>query len=253
VPSFLFLRNGTVFDKIEGASPAELATKVEKYSKVKGGESTQTTQESTTEPKLDIKTRLEKLINYAPAMLFMKGTPTAPQCGFSSKIVEILNKQNAEFSFFNILSDEEVRVGLKTYSNWPTYPQLYVNGKLVGGLDIVKEMQEDGQLSDLLPKKQDKNTRLEKLINESPVMLFMKGTPDAPKCGFSSKIVEILKKAEIQFGSFDILTDEEVRQGLKTYSNWPTYPQLYSKGKLIGGLDIVKELSEQGDLLSSIN
>jgi len=169
-----------------------------------------------------------------------------------------------------------VRQGLKEYSNWPTFPQLYVNGKLVGGLDIVKEMQEDGSLSDLLKPaasnntpaatpvssgstvptatepKEDLNTRLGKLINHAPVMLFMKGSPEAPQCGFSSKIVDILKKNDVEFKSFNILADEEVRQGLKTYSNWPTFPQLYAKGKLIGGLDIVKELAEDGELLDTL-
>ena len=78
-------------------------------------------------------------------------------------------------------------------------------------------------------------------------MLMMKGTPDAPKCGFSRKIVETLREASISFASFNILEDEEVRQGLKKYSNWPTYPQLYVEGKLLGGLDVVKELQEEED------
>ena len=79
--------------------------------------------------------------------------------------------------------------------------------------------------------------RLEALIKRAPVMLFMKGTADAPKCGFSNKMVDLLREAGAAFGTFDILTDEEVRQGLKAYSNWPTYPQLYvdgTRGCLLG-------------------
>lgn len=68
------------------------------------------------------------------------GSPSSPRCGFSSSIVQILKENGIQFDYFDILSDENVRQGLKTYSNWPTYPQLYVHGKLVGGLDIVKEM-----------------------------------------------------------------------------------------------------------------
>lgn len=94
--------------------------------------------------------------------------------------------------------------------------------------------------------------RLKVLINSSPVMVFIKGTPDAPRCGFSRQICEVLTEAKIQFGHFDILTDEKVRQGLKTFSNWPTYPQLYAEGKLVGGLDIVKELKEEGELLDAL-
>eukprot|EP01118_Nematostelium_gracile_P020053 TRINITY_DN95_c0_g1_i1.p1 TRINITY_DN95_c0_g1~~TRINITY_DN95_c0_g1_i1.p1 ORF type:complete len:190 (+),score=78.96 TRINITY_DN95_c0_g1_i1:281-850(+) len=188
-------------------------------------------------------------------MLFMKGTPSNPQCGFSNKIVELLKSQDILFDSFNILSDEEVRQGLKEYSNWPTFPQLYIDGKLIGGLDIIKEMVEEGELKGMVPEKalkKDLNTKLKEIINQKPVMLFMKGNPEEPKCGFSRKIVEILNTENIQFGSFDILQDEEVRQGLKTFSNWPTYPQLYSKGKLIGGLDIVKELAADGELKESL-
>ncbi|KTG33158.1 hypothetical protein cypCar_00043799, partial [Cyprinus carpio] len=72
----------------------------------------------------------------------------------------------------------------------------------------------------------------------------------AAKCGFSRQILEIMNSAGVEYETFDILGDEEVRQGLKTYSNWPTFPQLYVKGELIGGLDIVKELKENGELAS---
>jgi Grx4 family monothiol glutaredoxin len=94
--------------------------------------------------------------------------------------------------------------------------------------------------------------RLEALVSQAPVMLFMKGTPSAPQCGFSNKIVGILQKEGIAFSSFNILADEEVRQGLKEFSKWPTYPQLYADGKLLGGLDIIKELADEGELLDSI-
>lgn len=81
--------------------------------------------------------RLQKLINAAPVMLFMKGTPAAPQCGFSRQVVGLLRERNVRYGFFNILADDEVRQGLKKFSDWPTYPQLYLQGELVGGLDIV--------------------------------------------------------------------------------------------------------------------
>ena len=81
--------------------------------------------------------RLQKLINAAPVMLFMKGTPAAPQCGFSRQVVGLLRERNVRYGFFNILADDDVRQGLKEFSNWPTYPQLYLKGELIGGLDIV--------------------------------------------------------------------------------------------------------------------
>lgn len=199
--------------------------------------------------------RLESLINSAPVMLFMKGNADEPRCGFSRKVVEILREEKVEFKTFDILSDEEVRQGLKVYSNWSSYPQLYIKSELIGGSDIVLEMQKGGELEKILIEKGivSLEERLKKLVNSTPVMLFMKGTPDAPRCGFSSKVVNALKEEGIKFGSFDILSDEEVRQGLKTFSNWPTFPQLYYKGELMGGCDIVLELKSNGELASTLS
>ncbi|KAL7663195.1 Thioredoxin domain-containing protein [[Candida] zeylanoides] len=89
------------------------------------------------------------------------------------------------------------------------------------------------------------NARLAKLVAAAPVMLFMKGSPSAPQCGFSRQLVAILREHQVRFGFFDILKDDAVRQGLKTFSDWPTFPQLYVKGELQGGLDIVKESLEE--------
>ena len=80
----------------------------------------------------------------------MKGTPQAPQCGFSAKTVSILNSYGVPFNTFNILSDEDIRQGLKEFSDWPTFPQLYVHGELIGGCDIVTEMHENGELEKVL-------------------------------------------------------------------------------------------------------
>nr|1WIK_A Chain A, Thioredoxin-like protein 2 [Mus musculus] len=90
---------------------------------------------------------------------------------------------------------------------------------------------------------------LKVLTNKASVMLFMKGNKQEAKCGFSKQILEILNSTGVEYETFDILEDEEVRQGLKTFSNWPTYPQLYVRGDLVGGLDIVKELKDNGELL----
>ncbi|KAH7372307.1 monothiol glutaredoxin-4 [Pyrenochaeta sp. MPI-SDFR-AT-0127] len=89
--------------------------------------------------KEELFTRLGELVKAAPVMLFMKGTPSAPQCGFSRQTVSVLREKGIRYGFFNILADDEVRQGLKEYADWPTFPQLWVDGELVGGLDIVKE------------------------------------------------------------------------------------------------------------------
>lgn len=90
--------------------------------------------------------------------------------------------------------------------------------------------------------------RLDDIIAQSKVVLFMKWEPEAPACGFSARAVEILLENDIAFSSFDIYSDEEVRQGLKVYKNWPTYPQLYIDGKLMGGVDIMEEMNDTGEL-----
>lgn len=84
--------------------------------------------------------RLAELVKAAPVMLFMKGSPSAPQCGFSRQIVGILRERSVKYGFFNILADEDVRQGLKEFADWPTFPQLWVEGELVGGLDIVSPL-----------------------------------------------------------------------------------------------------------------
>jgi len=252
VPSFVFIREGKEIDRLTGADALALAKKIENYTSVSTPQGSGAPVNNSASL---LNQRLEKLVKYAPVMLFMKGTPDAPQCGFSSKMCDLLKTSKIPFSAFNILSDNDVRQGLKEFSNWKTYPQLYVKGELVGGLDIVKELHEEGELMPMIKPALDEadpkaalNERLKKLVSSSPLMLFMKGTPDEPKCGFSTQMVGILNDHGIRFGSFNILNDNTVRQALKEYSNWPTYPQLYHHGELLGGLDIIKEMAENGEL-----
>ena len=85
-------------------------------------------------------------------------------------------------------------------------------------------------------------------INDNQVCLFMKGTPDAPQCGFSMAVSNILKILEVNFRGINVLESQELREGIKKFSDWPTIPQLYVKGEFIGGCDIVKEMFEKGEL-----
>tara|TARA_B110000881_G_scaffold220422_1_gene245518 strand:+ start:284 stop:601 length:318 start_codon:yes stop_codon:yes gene_type:complete len=90
--------------------------------------------------------------------------------------------------------------------------------------------------------------KIKTLLNENEVCLFMKGTPDAPQCGFSMAVSNVLKHLEVKFKGINVLEDENLRQGVKDFSDWPTIPQLYVKGEFIGGCDIVKEMFEKGEL-----
>ena len=94
---------------------------------------------------------------------------------------------------------------------------------------------------------------IRRVIEENSVMLFMKGSPDFPQCGFSGRVVQILEACGAEFGSADVLMDPELREGIKAYSNWPTIPQLYIQGELIGGSDIVMEMHENGELKKKID
>ena len=283
VPTFIFLNSdGTAIERIDGGEDVARVTQC--YSRLAMSASTSsapsssepatiisTQQPKETKEEQTLNNRLQSLITSSPIMLFLKGTPNAPKCGFSRQAIEMLTASNLTFGYFNILEDDAVRQGLKSYSDWPTYPQLYVKGELVGGLDIMKElMEEDGLVAQLeledyvignsssaVETNNDTTTtesalslndRLQQLINRHRIMLFMKGIPSSPKCGFSRQIVEILDSYNVSYDAFNILEDEEVRQGLKEYSDWPTYPQLYVEGDLVGGLDIVKEMEDGGDL-----
>ena len=100
-----------------------------------------------------ITARIQQDITASPVMLYMKGTPQFPQCGFSSRVVQILNHMGVKFSSANVLEDPALRDGIKAFSNWPTVPQLYVGGEFVGGCDIVTEMFQSGELQELIQEK----------------------------------------------------------------------------------------------------
>lgn len=158
VPTVLLFRSGKEIDRVNGADPAKITEKIKQYSQ-------QTEPIKKTEAPLE--DRLKSLINKGKVMLFMKGDRNAPRCGFSKQIILILNETGyvltlifmdwlilinfrVPYETFDILTDEDVRQGLKTYSDWPTYPQLYVKGELIGGLDIVKELKASGELESTL-------------------------------------------------------------------------------------------------------
>ena len=102
---------------------------------------------------MDIKNEIKKLIDTNDVCLFMKGVPDAPQCGFSMTVSNILKHLNVNFKGVNVLDDQNLRQGIKEFSDWPTIPQLYIKGEFIGGCDIVKEMFDNGELKNLLESK----------------------------------------------------------------------------------------------------
>lgn len=172
VPYIVLQKGGKVMETVSGSDASKVRAAVEKYAGAGSGQSTLPPAQTVTRPqessdsagknlagytpsaqdpktapehtageqqtsKEELHQRLSELVKAAPVMLFMKGTPSAPQCGFSRQTVSILREKSIRYGFFNILADDEVRQGLKEFADWPTFPQLWAEGELVGGLDIV--------------------------------------------------------------------------------------------------------------------
>jgi Grx4 family monothiol glutaredoxin len=154
---------------VEGANAPALTATIEKLSKSspKPASSAPAATNDTPAPAAltpeQLNARLKALINSNRIMLFIKGTPQQPRCGFSKQLVEMLADLHVKYGSFNILADETVRAGLKEYSNWPTYPQVYIEGELIGGLDIVKEMVASGEFQKMAPPEDELTVKLKKL------------------------------------------------------------------------------------------
>ncbi len=116
----------------------------------------------------ELQSRIQGIVDSGPAVLFMKGSPAAPQCGFSAQVVQVLNRLLPRYQTFDVLSDSEVREGVKEFSDWPTIPQLYVGGEFMGGCDIVKEMYDSGELHDALGMERPALTGDQVAISISP-------------------------------------------------------------------------------------
>ncbi|CAE6416300.1 unnamed protein product [Rhizoctonia solani] len=157
VPTFLVLKGHNLLSRIDGADAPALtaAIKAHAYQAPRGLATSDKTpeapepakKEETTE---ELNERMRGLMNQSKVVLFMKGNPDAPRCGFSRQTVAILQEQNVEFTHFDILTDESVRQGLKVLNNWPTFPQIIVNGELIGGLDILKDSIESGEFQEMV-------------------------------------------------------------------------------------------------------
>lgn len=146
VPYFILIRNKVILKELSGADPKEFITALNQFllpESAKPVEKVEKVVEEPVESEDELNSRLIKLTSAAPVMVFIKGSPSAPQCGFSRQLVAILREHQVRFGFFDILKDDNVRQGLKKFSDWPTFPQVYMNGEFQGGLDIVKESLEE--------------------------------------------------------------------------------------------------------------
>jgi len=162
VPTFVVLRGHTLLDRISGADAATLTKAIEKHTNIPAPPQSKTSQApakasdySATEEKQEtpeqLEQRLRDLMTQHKIVLFMKGDRDVPRCGFSKQIIALLREQNvSDYATFDILTDESVRQGLKKLNDWPTFPQLIINGEFVGGLDVVKEAVGNGEFAELI-------------------------------------------------------------------------------------------------------
>eukprot|EP00760_Papus_ankaliazontas_P038876 PhM_4_TR9388/c0_g2_i1/m.11325 len=133
VPHIVFYRNGNLVQMVQGARLDEIKAMMQRTYFAADSE-------------MPLNDRLKAIINRSKVLVFLTGTPEQPQCGFTGRLCEVLASTGVPFDYFDIMTDFEVLEGLKKYSQWPTYPQVYVNGELIGGCDIILEMHENGTL-----------------------------------------------------------------------------------------------------------
>lgn len=242
VPTVLFFVKNRIWARVEGSKPPAVAAKLaELVSYV-------------VEDEADL--RLKQLTRTSKFTVFLDGTPE--RCSAESRALleqvkglpyaaldmgevalfvdgvkrDVTEEDLASVDTIVVFGEVPEHLQGRKYTVFPDKePAVFVNGKRFEG-----EVPSDLAL----------------LTTSKPVMLFMKGNPDAPRCGFSRKTCQLLKDHHVQFDSFDILQDNDVRQGLKTYSNWPTFPQLYVNGDFVGGLDILQEMAQDGPLKPQI-
>lgn len=303
-------------DRVEGANAPELSKAIAKYSKSTSSSlngpatATPSVAPPTMSPE-EMNARLKELTSSSAVMAFIKGTPTAPRCQFSRQLLEILTAQNIRFSSFNILADDEVRQAMKTFSDWPTFPQVkdipaliscvvvsaksaqYLTtfifslnndlgvrkgrvcrrlgcGQGVGGNrrvpgtcssrkgsqdphgrtyqqgsshDLYQGQPRDSSLR-VLKVRRNQHFFLNVFVHRVGVQIL---TPFFVFILSDRKLVALLADQEVTYDSFDILEDDDIRQGLKTHVDWPTFPMVFFKGELLGGLDIVTEMVENGE------
>lgn len=250
VPTFVFLRGGAVVGRLEGANAPELASRVDALlggakapaaasAAGGGGGSGSAPAAAADGGDAALDARIRGLCTASRVVVFIKGPASAPSCAYSARAVETLTAAGVSFGSFDVLTDPPVRARAVKLFDWPTYPMVFVGGHLIGGVDAMAAMAAEGTFGPVfnpptapppaaaappaLPGKAGGaaappivltpalREKLHGVIARAPAMLFIKGTPDAPVCGFSKRMVALLREQRVPFESFDIMTDEEVR------------------------------------------
>ena len=160
-----------------------------------------------------------------------------------------------KFKSYNILTDDNLKEWLKFYSNWPSFPQVYINQKFVGGTEVILELVDTDHFLELVPTECIKANALERIktaMNQGTVVIFMKGTPKAPVDGYQARAIEYLDSMKVKYGWFDVTVDSDVREIVKEQSRWNSFPQLFIRGKFVGGLFFIEDMITSGKISNYI-
>eukprot|EP01024_Parvocaulis_polyphysoides_P040127 TRINITY_DN36467_c0_g1_i1.p2 TRINITY_DN36467_c0_g1~~TRINITY_DN36467_c0_g1_i1.p2 ORF type:complete len:341 (-),score=62.72 TRINITY_DN36467_c0_g1_i1:131-1153(-) len=262
VPSFLLFKNGRVVDKILGPNAMDLTDSLAgNFDELQNGISHNSGQdegeENGIETKLTDKIR-KRIIAYLannPITVFMKGTPKNPKTNFDRRLINVLKLDEIDFWHYDILQDDDFAEGLKEFSHWPVFPQLWVDRELLGGCDVILEMRETGELDQKIQACQQKvanhpKTKLNKLLKQNSVILFTK----TDSSSFStSRVANGLEEEGIDFEEVELSGEEDLQKLIKNISSWPVFPQLFVRGQFIGGKDVLLELKSSGELGDAVN
>lgn len=195
--------------------------------------------------------KAKRILEQSKLVVLINGSIENPGDDTSKSLVTAMNASKLEYTALDVSAEPGY---LSAFAPGQPVPYVFYNGKPACALEGVSQLLESADLQkEVAARPLTVIERIEALLKENNAILFMKGSPQNPQCGFSRKVVDLLQKYDgFSYNYFDIFGDNELREALKKYSNWPTYPQLYVKGKLIGGIDVLQELDEENELSEAL-
>ena len=192
---------------------------------------------------------IEDLVTQQPQFfMFIKGTPEQPKCKFTRKLLELFAPHGYRYKSFDILKDERIRQWLKFYSSWPTFPQVFLAGKFVGGVDIVSELVEAGEFDAMVPqpaKRLAPADEFKELLAQHKVLAILEGSADSQSTPASQKLAGLLKACSVTYTALDVLHRSDLLKALLG-SQLPSVPCLFVEGQLLGDLARVEALAQAG-------
>lgn len=198
--------------------------------------------------------RLVRLSTCAPVFVFVRGHPNTTTDESSKQLLSLLRQHGIMFSAMDVSNSPDLEAALPSFcGSSVSIPIMFVSGKFFGDLSSVVALGSD--VRSVVPEEARGMTEddwCSRLCSSSPVVAFIKGTVERPRCGFTNQLVTLLQSRGVLFSTHDVLSVEGLRDAMKRFSQWPTYPQLYVKGKFVGGLDVVKQLDADDDLIQMI-